>query len=234
MLLETYADSFASNALEMIVEGFEPPPYRCKAPPDTPAAAAAPPPAAAAPPPAALTTSFLPSSSRPLSFSTAAAAASASANLTSADPFDLPLIGSSKNCGGPQYSLTKGLADGFNEFLKHLDVSLRRDPANFRPRVNKKNSSKDREQKAEGKYFIFDAEEDAVADADGGDGRVDGGVELLLSDDGLHDHRRRRQRRPPRSPRYGGSDRASPCAAPRRRIASRRDTTISIFAESFQ
>ena len=27
-------------------EGFEPPPYRCKAPPDTPAAAAAPPPAA--------------------------------------------------------------------------------------------------------------------------------------------------------------------------------------------
>ena len=60
----------------------------------------------------------------------------------------------------------KGLADGFNEFLKHLDVSLRRDPANFRPRVNKKNSSKDREQKGNGQYFVFDAEEDAQDKAD--------------------------------------------------------------------
>merc|ERR1719231_1350632 len=40
----------------------------------------------------------------------------------------------------------KQIQEGFNDFLEHLDVTLRRDPANFRPRVNKKNSSKDREQ----------------------------------------------------------------------------------------
>jgi ATP-binding cassette subfamily E protein 1 len=51
--------------------------------------------------------------------------------------------------------------DGFNEFLKQLDVSFRRDPVNFRPRVNKKGSAKDTEQKKLGKYFVFDAEEDA-------------------------------------------------------------------------
>jgi ATP-binding cassette subfamily E protein 1 len=54
-----------------------------------------------------------------------------------------------------------GVEAGFNEFLQHLDVSLRRDPVNFRPRVNKKNSGKDREQKAAGKFFLFDAEETA-------------------------------------------------------------------------
>ena len=45
-------------------------------------------------------------------------------------------------------------------FLKQLDVTFRRDPVNFRPRVNKKGSSKDREQKAAGTHFIFDADED--------------------------------------------------------------------------
>lgn len=40
-----------------------------------------------------------------------------------------------------------GLVEGFNTFLQQLDVTLRRDPANFRPRVNKRNSGKDREQK---------------------------------------------------------------------------------------
>ena len=53
-----------------------------------------------------------------------------------------------------------GLQDGFNMFLKQLDVTFRRDPVNFRPRVNKKGSSKDREQKAAGTHFIFDADED--------------------------------------------------------------------------
>ena len=53
----------------------------------------------------------------------------------------------------------KGLQEGFNEFLKQLDVTFRRDPVNFRPRVNKKNSAKDREQKSAGQYFIFDADE---------------------------------------------------------------------------
>ncbi len=60
----------------------------------------------------------------------------------------------------------QSLADGFNEFLKLLDVTFRRDPANFRPRVNKKGSAKDREQKAAGHYFVFDAEEDASDKAD--------------------------------------------------------------------
>jgi len=59
-----------------------------------------------------------------------------------------------------------GLADGFNCFLKQLDVTFRRDPVNFRPRVNKKASSKDREQKAAGQYFVFDADEDPADKAD--------------------------------------------------------------------
>jgi ATP-binding cassette subfamily E protein 1 len=46
--------------------------------------------------------------------------------------------------------------DGFNIFLKHLDVTFRRDPINFRPRINKKNSQKDKEQKARGHFFVFD------------------------------------------------------------------------------
>jgi len=58
--------------------------------------------------------------------------------------------------GGPQ-----GLVDGFNAFLKQLDVTFRRDPANFRPRVNKRGSLKDREQKAAGTYFVFDADVDS-------------------------------------------------------------------------
>ena len=52
------------------------------------------------------------------------------------------------------------IEDGFNKFLKQLDVTFRRDEANFRPRVNKKNSSKDKDQKSAGKYFIFDVDED--------------------------------------------------------------------------
>jgi len=60
----------------------------------------------------------------------------------------------------------QGVHEGFNIFLQQLNVTFRRDPVNFRPRVNKKNSSKDREQKASGQYFIFDAEEDAADKAD--------------------------------------------------------------------
>ena len=60
----------------------------------------------------------------------------------------------------------QGLTDGFNAFLRQLDVTFRRDPVNFRPRVNKKNSAKDREQKASGQYFVFDAEEDPADKAD--------------------------------------------------------------------
>lgn len=34
-----------------------------------------------------------------------------------------------------------------NRFLASLEITFRRDPTNFRPRVNKLNSIKDREQK---------------------------------------------------------------------------------------
>ena len=50
----------------------------------------------------------------------------------------------------------RGVIDGFNVFLKRLDVTFRRDPINFRPRINKKESRKDQEQKKAGSYFLFD------------------------------------------------------------------------------
>jgi len=52
------------------------------------------------------------------------------------------------------------VADGFNAFLKTLDVTFRRDPVNHRPRVNKAGSVKDRQQKASGEYFRLDGEDD--------------------------------------------------------------------------
>ena len=36
---------------------------------------------------------------------------------------------------------------GMNSFLKNLNITFRRDPTNYRPRINKKDSTKDREQK---------------------------------------------------------------------------------------
>lgn len=52
------------------------------------------------------------------------------------------------------------VADGFNSFLKTLDVTFRRDPVNHRPRVNKFGSRKDQQQKASGKYFLLDGDDD--------------------------------------------------------------------------
>lgn len=48
------------------------------------------------------------------------------------------------------------LVDGMNMFLKDLDITFRRDPTNYRPRINKMESVKDREQKEEGKYFVLE------------------------------------------------------------------------------
>lgn len=45
------------------------------------------------------------------------------------------------------------LAEGFNRFLKTLDVTFRRDPDNFRPRINKKGSLIDKVQRAKGDYY---------------------------------------------------------------------------------
>ncbi len=43
-----------------------------------------------------------------------------------------------------------------NLFLKNLDITFRRDPTNYRPRINKADSLKDREQKGAGSYYYLD------------------------------------------------------------------------------
>ena len=48
------------------------------------------------------------------------------------------------------------LQEGMNSFLKNLDITFRRDPTNHRPRINKYESTKDREQKTSGVYFHID------------------------------------------------------------------------------
>jgi ATP-binding cassette subfamily E protein 1 len=50
----------------------------------------------------------------------------------------------------------ESLVSGMNKFLKMLEITFRRDPINFRPRINKLDSQKDQEQKAAGCYFLMD------------------------------------------------------------------------------
>ena len=45
------------------------------------------------------------------------------------------------------------MRDGMNEFLKDVDITFRRDHESSRPRINKKDSRLDREQKANGEYY---------------------------------------------------------------------------------
>jgi ATP-binding cassette subfamily E protein 1 len=49
----------------------------------------------------------------------------------------------------------QSLLTGMNKFLKNLDITFRRDPTNYRPRINKLNSTKDREQKDAGTYYYI-------------------------------------------------------------------------------
>lgn len=49
----------------------------------------------------------------------------------------------------------QSLLTGMNSFLKNLDITFRRDPTNFRPRINKLNSTKDREQKDAGTFYYI-------------------------------------------------------------------------------
>ncbi|MFH1094856.1 MAG: ribosome biogenesis/translation initiation ATPase RLI [Candidatus Micrarchaeota archaeon] len=49
---------------------------------------------------------------------------------------------------------------GLNKFLKEVDITLRRDPETFRPRINKSDSALDREQKAAGEYYYYDPDAD--------------------------------------------------------------------------
>ncbi|PHH50163.1 Translation initiation factor RLI1 [Ceratocystis fimbriata CBS 114723] len=50
----------------------------------------------------------------------------------------------------------ESLLTGCNTFLKNLDVTFRRDPTNFRPRINKANSQLDQEQKLNGNFFFLE------------------------------------------------------------------------------
>ncbi|KZT60961.1 P-loop containing nucleoside triphosphate hydrolase protein [Calocera cornea HHB12733] len=50
----------------------------------------------------------------------------------------------------------QSLLTGMNQFLASLEITFRRDPTNYRPRVNKFDSVKDREQKSSGSYFFLE------------------------------------------------------------------------------
>ncbi|EGF79627.1 hypothetical protein BATDEDRAFT_35179 [Batrachochytrium dendrobatidis JAM81] len=52
----------------------------------------------------------------------------------------------------------ESLLTGMNTFLKALEITFRRDPTNFRPRINKHDSVKDKEQKLSGNYFFLESE----------------------------------------------------------------------------
>lgn len=57
----------------------------------------------------------------------------------------------SARANSPESMLT-----GMNKFLEDLQITFRRDPTNFRPRINKLDSVKDKEQKVSGHYFFAD------------------------------------------------------------------------------
>mmetsp|Transcript_15991 Transcript_15991/g.32851 ORF Transcript_15991/g.32851 Transcript_15991/m.32851 type:complete len:602 (+) Transcript_15991:3794-5599(+) len=47
----------------------------------------------------------------------------------------------------------QSLKEGINSFLKEMDITFRKDPVNLRPRINKLNSVKDKEQKKKGCFL---------------------------------------------------------------------------------
>ncbi|KAI8911145.1 P-loop containing nucleoside triphosphate hydrolase protein [Gorgonomyces haynaldii] len=53
----------------------------------------------------------------------------------------------------------ESLLSGMNVFLKSLEITFRRDPTNFRPRINKFDSVKDKEQKLAGNYYFLESEQ---------------------------------------------------------------------------
>merc|ERR1719450_127741 len=50
----------------------------------------------------------------------------------------------------------QSMVSGMNEFLKMLEITFRRDPSNWRPRINKHESQKDQEQKSSGNHFSLE------------------------------------------------------------------------------
>lgn len=65
--------------------------------------------------------------------------------------------------GQPSLSATahepQSLLTGMNVFLQNLNITFRRDPTNYRPRINKLESVKDREQKLAGTFYYLDEDE---------------------------------------------------------------------------
>ena len=55
------------------------------------------------------------------------------------------------HCSTPQ-----SMVSGMNQFLKMMDITFRRDPNNFRPRINKHASQLDQDQKRAGNYFLVE------------------------------------------------------------------------------
>ena len=51
----------------------------------------------------------------------------------------------------------ESLLTGCNRFLKNLNITFRRDPVSFRPRINKLGSQMDQEQKSTGNYFFLES-----------------------------------------------------------------------------
>ena len=49
------------------------------------------------------------------------------------------------------------LREGMNRFLKDVNITFRRDHDSKRPRINKNNSRKDREQQNSGDYYSFES-----------------------------------------------------------------------------
>ncbi len=54
------------------------------------------------------------------------------------------------------------LRNGMNKFLKELNITFRRDPRTYRPRVNKEGSYLDRYQKEIGEYYYIPREKDLI------------------------------------------------------------------------
>lgn len=63
-------------------------------------------------------------------------------------------------------SCPESLITGMNKFLRLMEITFRRDPNNWRPRINKYKSLKDQEQKAAGNYFLMDSAKVSKEDED--------------------------------------------------------------------
>jgi ATP-binding cassette subfamily E protein 1 len=48
------------------------------------------------------------------------------------------------------------LQSGINQFLKSINITMRKDTMSRRPRVNKIGGNRDTEQKKEGNYFLIE------------------------------------------------------------------------------